>query len=127
MEGLTAKAERSQSPLPASPGTSEVSPWNHREAKVTLWAQMACLAFPPGPAGRTEPGVCGCGQQEAGGQSRLARLFLLIRCLIAEACRCWAVIMIYSQAALRVYLLASPVALISARGSPAGSSTTPND
>lgn len=38
--------------------------------------------------------------------------FGVIRCLIAEACRCWAVIMIYSQAALRVCLLASPVALI---------------
>lgn len=34
-------------------------------------------------------------------RASLASLFGVIRCLIAEACRCWAVIMIYSQAARR--------------------------
>lgn len=33
------------------------------------------LAFPPGPAERTEPGVCGSGQQEAGGQGQPGQAF----------------------------------------------------
>lgn len=57
-------------PTTPSPRTSQVSPGSRAEAKVTLWEQMAWLPFPPGLAGRTEPGVYGCGQQEAGAQSR---------------------------------------------------------